>query len=79
LGNLLLEIVASQFGDIAAAAEARKQLTRLRQTSDSSELVSVLEQILAGNSRSVLIQALSHPTDQAIVATIMNHMPRAND
>jgi tetratricopeptide (TPR) repeat protein len=82
LGNMLMDIVASQFGDIEAAAEARSYLNHLKEFPDPGQLISfseladVFEQILAGNYQWASRQTLRHPVSRAVVETIVNHLPR---
>jgi len=72
LGRLLLSIVASQFGDTIQARSAREQLTLLKQAPGWEELVLALEKVLSGD----YAPSVSDPVNQAVVATVLNHIPR---
>lgn len=74
LGPLLGSITAAARGDWAAAQRARRALDDLAGEPDLAALAAALEQILGGSRDSALPGTLDHPTDQAVVACVLEHV-----
>jgi hypothetical protein len=74
LGPLLGDITAAARGDSAAARRARPTLDQMAGVPELAGLAGALEQILGGSRDPGLAEALDHPTEQAVVACVLEHV-----
>lgn len=78
LGPLLGDTTVAARGDGRAAVRARDGLNALAAQPDLAALAAALEQILGGNRDPALASALGDPTQQAIVACVLEHIDAAD-
>jgi hypothetical protein len=74
LGPLLGAIVAAVGGDTAAAQRARQGLDAIAADPDLAPLAAALDQILGGNRDPALPGTPDDPTNQAVVACVLEHI-----
>jgi hypothetical protein len=74
IGPLLGDITAASRGDTAAVQRVRPTLDHLASEPEMAGLVAALEQILGGSRDPALPGTLYDPTEQAVVACVLEHV-----